>query len=160
MTNRVDLFRLLALLYPSAVLAQAEQACESLRSLLLTTTTITTSAVVAGSFTPPGSSNPNATISNLPSCCRVAATLKPTADSEIYAPATNPRRGREIFPALQPGSELGWAGLAGPEPVRETVEFFQYVVSNDPTWDFRTLDFDADVARAEKAASRISWLRQ
>jgi feruloyl esterase len=73
----------------------------------------------------------------------------------IYAPATNPRTGREIFPALQPGSELGWAGLAGPEPVREAVEFFQYVVSNDPKWDFRTLDFDADVARAEKAASRI-----
>ncbi len=368
MTNRVGLFLPVVLLYPSVVLAQTPQACEGLRSLSLTNTTITTSAVVTGSFTPPGSSNPNATISNLPPFCRVAATLKPTTDSEInteiwlpmsgwnrrlqsvgngawagvipyaamaaavtggyvtagtdtghvgntasfvpghperlvdygyrsvhemtiaakavirafygeaqrysywngcstggrqglmeaqrfpadydgiiagapvnarvhqmiwelwvaravhkdaasyippakyrllndaalakcdaadglkdglitspdrcrvdpselrctgadgpscltpaqvdaakkiYAPATNPRTGREIFPALQPGSELGWAGLAGPEPVREAVEFFQYVVSNDPKWDFRTLDFDADVARAEKAASQI-----
>jgi feruloyl esterase len=77
------------------------------------------------------------------------------AAKKIYTPATNPRTGQEIFPALQPGSELGWAGLAGPEPVREAVEFFQYVVANDPKWDFRTLDFDRDVARAEKAASQI-----
>jgi feruloyl esterase len=76
------------------------------------------------------------------------------AAKQIYTPAKNPRTGKEIFPALQPGSELGWAGLAGPEPVREAVEFFQYVVANDPTWDFRTLDFDRDVALAEKAASQ------
>ena len=77
------------------------------------------------------------------------------AAKKIYSPAKNPRTGQEIFPALQPGSELGWAGLAGPEPVREAVEFFQYVVSSDPKWDFRTLDFDRDVARAEKAASQV-----
>jgi feruloyl esterase len=76
------------------------------------------------------------------------------AAKQIYTPAKNPRTGKEIFPALQPGSELGWAGLAGPEPVREAVEFFQYVVANDPKWDFRTLDFDRDVALAEKAASQ------
>jgi len=77
------------------------------------------------------------------------------AAKKIYTPARNPRTGKEIFPALQPGSELGWAGLAGPEPVREAVEFFQYVVFNDPRWDFRTLNFDGDVASAEKAASAI-----
>jgi feruloyl esterase len=77
------------------------------------------------------------------------------AAKKIYSPATNPRTGKEIFPALQPGSELGWAGLAGPEPVREAVEFFQFVVANNPAWDFRTLDFDRDVALAEKAASHI-----
>jgi feruloyl esterase len=77
------------------------------------------------------------------------------AAKQIYSPAKNPRTGKEIFPALQPGSELGWAGLAGPEPVREAVEFFQYVVANDPKWDFRTLDFDRDVALAETAASQL-----
>jgi feruloyl esterase len=77
------------------------------------------------------------------------------AAKQIYSPAKNPRTGREIFPALQPGSELGWAALAGPDPVREAVEFFQYVVANDPKWDFRTLDFDRDVARAEKVASEV-----
>ena len=77
------------------------------------------------------------------------------AAKQIYTPAMNPRTGKEIFPALQPGSELGWGGLAGPEPVREAVEFFQFVVANDPGWDFRTLDFDRDVALAEKAASQV-----
>jgi Tannase and feruloyl esterase len=85
--------------------------------------------------------------------CLTAAQVD--AAKKIYAPARNPRTGKEIFPALQPGSELGWAGLAGPVPVREAVEFFQYVVINDPMWDFSTLDFDRDVARAEKAASQI-----
>jgi len=85
--------------------------------------------------------------------CLTAAQV--AAAKQIYTPAKNPRTGKEIFPALQPGSELGWAGLAGPEPVREAVEFFQYVVANDPKWDFRTLDFDRDVALAEKAASQV-----
>lgn len=77
------------------------------------------------------------------------------AAKQIYTPARNPRTGKEIFPALQPGSERGWAGLAGPEPVREAVEFFQFVIANDPRWDFRTLDFDRDVALAEKSASQV-----
>jgi len=85
--------------------------------------------------------------------CLTAAQV--AAAKQIYTPAKNPRNGQEIFPALQPGSELGWGGLAGPEPVREAVEFFQFVVANDPKWDFRTLDFDRDVARAEKAASQL-----
>jgi feruloyl esterase len=85
--------------------------------------------------------------------CLTAAQVQ--AAKTIYKPARNPRTGKEIFPALQPGSELGWNGLAGPEPVREAVEFFQFVVFNDPKWDFRTLNFDADVASAEKAASPI-----
>ena len=33
------------------------------------------------------------------------------AAKQIYTPAKNPRTGKEIFPALQPGSELGWNGL-------------------------------------------------
>ena len=71
-----------------------------------------------------------------------AACLTPPqidAARKIYSPAMNPGTKQEIFPALQPGSELGWGGLAGPRAVAEAVEFFQYVVFNDPTWDFRTL---------------------
>src|SRR5207245_1134041 len=37
----------------------------------------------------------------------------------LYAPVKNPKTGAEVMPALlQPGSELGWAILAGPEPIR------------------------------------------
>src|SRR6476620_1932609 len=70
--------------------------CESLASLKLTDTTITTAeAVAAGAFAPAGrggrgGANPFA---DLPAFCRVAATMKPTKDSEIkmelWMPASN-----------------------------------------------------------------------
>jgi feruloyl esterase len=67
----------------------------------------------------------------------------------------HPRTREEVFPALQPGSELGWGGLAGPEAVGEAVEFFRYVVFNNPAWDFRTLSFDTGTAAADKAAAEV-----
>ena len=77
------------------------------------------------------------------------------AARRIYSPAMNPKTKEEIFPALQPGSELGWAGLAGPQPVGEALEFFQYIVFNDPTWDFRTLDWETAASRADTAAAGV-----
>jgi feruloyl esterase len=69
----------------------------------------------------------------------------------IYASSKNPRTGRDIFPGLEPGSEKGWAALAGgPSPFAIPVDHFKYVVFKDPNWDFRTLDFDKDVALADK----------
>ncbi len=66
-------------------------------------------------------------------------------------PATNPRTGETIFPGLSPGSELGWRMAAGgPDPVDIVTDHFKYVVFEDPNWDFRTLDFDRDVARADR----------
>jgi feruloyl esterase len=80
--------------------AVAAVSCESLSSLKLADTTITAAeAVAAGAFAPPapaggkagkgGGGNPYA---NLPAFCRVAATIKPSADSEIkieiWLPAT------------------------------------------------------------------------
>ena len=62
---------------------------------------------------------------------------------------------RLIFPALQPGSELWWGGLAGPQAVGEAVEFFRFVVYNDPAWDFRTLRFDTAAAHADAAARNL-----
>ena len=69
----------------------------------------------------------------------------------IYAPVTNPRTGKEIFPGLEPGSELGWAGMAGgPKPFAIPVDHFKYVVFKDPDWDYRTFNFDSDLALADK----------
>ena len=70
---------------------------------------------------------------------------------KIYAPAINPRTKQTIYPGLAPGSELGWALLAGPQPLANPTEFFKYIVFKDPNWDYRTLNFDSDVARAQKA---------
>jgi feruloyl esterase len=77
------------------------------------------------------------------------------AARKIYSPAVNPETRQEIFPALQPGSELGWGGLAGPQAVGEAVEFFRYVVYNDPAWDFRTLRFDKAAEQADAAAGDL-----
>lgn len=73
------------------------------------------------------------------------------AARKICSPVINPRTKEEIFPGMQPGSELGWAALAGPQPRGEGVEFFEYVVFNDPNWDFRTLDFETAANLAAKA---------
>ena len=72
------------------------------------------------------------------------------AARKIYAAATNPRTRQEIFPGLAPGSEMGWAGLAGPQPISIATDHFKYVVFKDPNWDYKTLNFDADVALADK----------
>jgi feruloyl esterase len=56
--------------------------CENLASLSLPNTTITTAQIVpAGGFKLPQGNN--AAFQNLPEFCRVAATLKPTSDSDI-----------------------------------------------------------------------------
>src|SRR5436190_19718475 len=66
-------------------------ACESLSSATWPTVTVTLAqAVPAGDFTLPGTTQ---RFSNLPAFCRVAATLKPSADSdikiEVWMPAAN-----------------------------------------------------------------------
>jgi feruloyl esterase len=77
------------------------------------------------------------------------------AARQIYSPAVAPSTKKEIFPPLMPGSEMAWGSLAGPQPVGEAVEFFQYVVFNDPAWDYKTLSFDTAAEAADKAAGRV-----
>jgi len=72
------------------------------------------------------------------------------AARKIYSPAKNPRTGDEIFPGLAPGSEMGWAaGLAAPTPLSIATDYWKFVVFKKPDWDFKTLDFDKDVALAD-----------
>jgi feruloyl esterase len=73
------------------------------------------------------------------------------AARKVMSPARSARTGREIFPGLEPGSELGWGALlAGPEPVATALDQFKYVVFKDPDWDWRTFDLERDVAVATK----------
>ena len=73
------------------------------------------------------------------------------AARKIYGPAKDPRTGKEIFPGLAPGSELVWGALAGgPKPFPIPEDHFKYVVFKDPNWDWRTLNFEKDVALADK----------
>lgn len=60
------------------------------------------------------------------------------------------RRGVEIFPRREPGSELGWGFLfAGPDPLPLVADSFRYLVYKDPNWDWRTFDLDRDLEKAE-----------
>ena len=71
-----------------------------------------------------------------------------TAAKKIYSPAVNPRTGLELFSSLVPGTELGWGVQArGPEPYAVADDQFRYVVFKDPKWDWKTFNFDSDVAR-------------
>ena len=70
----------------------------------------------------------------------------------LYAPVRNPLTGKEVTPALlQPGSELGWAILAGPAPLRYAVEAFKYLVFKNPDWDWHQFDAATDIELALKA---------
>ena len=83
-----------------------------------------------------------------PSCLTAPQVV---AVQRIYAPATNPRTGQEIFPGLAIGSEKGWAALAGgPQPLSIADDHYKFVVFKNPDWDFRTLDFDRDLELADR----------
>ena len=74
----------------------------------------------------------------------------------IYAPPTHARTGRRLFGPLMRGSELGWGGVVGERPNGYAVEFFRSIVFQDPAWDPRSLNFDGDVAAAEKVPAAVN----
>jgi feruloyl esterase len=80
--------------------------------------------------------------------CLTAAQVETVRKS--YTAATNPRTGQKLFPALTPGSELGWATLGGPQPSPIILDHYKYVVYKNPDWGWRTFDFDKDIVRSEE----------
>jgi feruloyl esterase len=83
--------------------------------------------------------------------CLTSAQVE--AARKIYSGPINPRTRQEIYSPMYPGSEMGWAQLAGGEqPLGIPVEFFKYFVLRDPKWDYKTrpINFDSDVALADR----------
>jgi tannase/feruloyl esterase len=86
---------------PHSIVAAGATSCESLSSLVLPNTTITSSqAVAAGGFMPPvspgragGPGGGGQAFAELPAFCRVAATLKPSSDSDIRVEVWLPAAG-------------------------------------------------------------------
>ena len=76
---------------------QTATSCDNLAGLALPQATITSAEVVAaGAFTPPGrggAGRGGAVYASLPSFCRVAATLKPSTDSDIKVEVWLPASG-------------------------------------------------------------------
>ncbi len=76
---------------------------------------------------------------------------------KVYEGAKNPRTGEQIFPGYMRGSEAGWGfWIAGTQvPPRNAqhgimLSSMVNLVLEDHKWDWRTFDFDKDVAYADK----------
>lgn len=83
---------------------------------------------------------------------------------KIYAGPKNPRTGTQIFPGYPPGTEAvagTWSLWIAPQQAQRAIQFFfgnsyfGQVVFDNPKWDFRTFDFDQDVATADKKTAAI-----
>jgi feruloyl esterase len=78
------------------------------------------------------------------------------AARKVYSGSINPRTKEIVYPGLALGSELGWSvgvGQVTPEPIALATGIFKYVIFNDPSWDYRTFDFDRDTARSDKVGT-------
>ena len=83
---------------------------------------------------------------------------------KIYAGPKNPRTGEQIFPGYPPGTEngpFGWSPWITPPKPETAIQFrfgntyYGQAVFEDPNWDFRKLNFDADVAFGDEKAGSV-----
>ena len=85
--------------------------------------------------------------------CLTSAQVE--AARQIYTGAKN-SRGERVFSGLYPGSELGWTASAGAQPVGYALDVYRYVVMRDPKWDPMTLNYDGDIAKADKVVGQLT----
>ena len=86
--------------------------------------------------------------------CLTAPQLE--AARKIYGPAVNPRTKQELFPGMPPGSEVTWSAVSGgPAPSPIPIEAQKYFVNGDPNWDWKTFDFDKDVAATDEKLAAL-----
>ena len=143
--------------YPFAVLLTMAMpgvaaTCESLASLSLPDTTITTAqSVPAGGFSlPGGNAQGNAALQNLPAFCRVAATLKPSSDSDIRVEVWLPAAGwNGKFQGVGNG---GWAGSISYGALGQALR--RGYATSRPTPAIRA----TSAAPASRWATRRRWL--
>ncbi len=75
---------------------------------------------------------------------------------KIYSPPINPRTKEQIFPAFEPGSEKGWGFAASAQPPQLTLTGFKNRVFKDPNWDYKTFNFDSDVALFDRESKAVN----
>jgi feruloyl esterase len=87
--------------------------------------------------------------------------IQVAAVRKVYTGPHNPRTGERLFAGWPAGSETGpggrggWAGylVAPTQPMR--LEYWARWVFGDPGWDFRTFDWDRDLAYAERQMTMV-----
>jgi hypothetical protein len=76
----------------------------------------------------------------------------------MTSPIKDPKTGKLLYDGyLWPGSELGWAGLGGPEPLGEAVAAIRNIVLKDRNWDYHTMNMTTDVDLAGKADNVVMY---
>ena len=74
----------------------------------------------------------------------------------VYEGVKNPRTGEHVFPGFQPGSEAQVGLLmSGPGPFMPATSYMRDIVFKDPKWDFKSFDYDKDLATAYDAGASI-----
>jgi len=73
----------------------------------------------------------------------------------MYKPVVNSKTQKSIFPGLEPGSEMGWATFGGPQAFGIGTQMYQFMVFNDPNWDYKKLNFDTDMATVDKIENGV-----
>jgi feruloyl esterase len=59
--------------------------------------------------------------------------------------------GKQIYPGLEPGSELDWHWmLEGPDPMAINKDFFAMLVFQNPNWDWHTFNVSRDTRLADE----------
>jgi feruloyl esterase len=79
---------------------------------------------------------------------------------KIYDGPKNPRTGAPVFPGFAVGSEASWTGVVR-VPSSDApgglglISYFSNLVFEKPEWDFRSFDFDKDMATADEKIGRL-----
>jgi hypothetical protein len=80
-----------------------------------------------------------------------------TALNKLYDGPKNPRTGASIYPGWARGGELGWArSVIGRDVTTLGRTYFSSLVFENPEWDYRTFNFDSDMAFAESKIGKLA----
>ena len=80
--------------------------------------------------------------------------LQVSALRKLYQGPRNPRTGEQIYPGWSQGSEASWGAIVANAPTRYA--YFGNLVHGDPNWDYRSFDFDGDMAFAEAKVGSLA----
>jgi feruloyl esterase len=73
----------------------------------------------------------------------------------IYSDVVNPRTKSVIFQGHEPGSENGWTTMAGNNVFTIATDTFKFAVFEKTDWDYKTLNFDADMAATQEKTGKV-----
>jgi feruloyl esterase len=75
----------------------------------------------------------------------------------LYSDVKDPRTGRVLYsPLLQPGSELMWGTLAGPQPFANAAEAYKFLAAKDPAWDPARFNAETDLQSMDSAGAVLN----